>query len=78
MEAERKNDDWLGSLHPWIIHRRDRRRQAIGPYLLRSGCGWLVYSPAAGVKKEKTEYLRDRGGDLIASPVGIRFPCQGA
>jgi len=71
MQAERKNDGWLGILHPWIIHRPDRRRQAIGPYLLRSGRRGMVYPPAEVVKKEKAGYMRGRGRGRMAFPVGI-------
>jgi len=67
-QKERKNDGWLVSLHPRIIHRRSRRRQATGPYLLRPGSGWMVYPPAAGIKKEKAEYLTDRQGTDSSPP----------
>jgi hypothetical protein len=68
MKAERKSNGWLVGLHPWIIDRRHRRRQAVGPYLLRSSCGRVVYPPAAGVEKEKAGYLRDRGEIELPSP----------
>ncbi len=68
MEVERKNDGWLVGLHPWIIDRYFRRRQAVGTYLLRSSCGGMVYPPAASVKKEKAGYLSDPGGNPMASP----------